>query len=53
MDIFLIITAGILLLIGFLGSILPVLPGTPLSYIGIILMHLSSKDLGSKKIWWE
>lgn len=43
MDIFLIITAGILLLIGFLGSILPVLPGTPLSYIGIILMHLSSK----------
>ncbi len=43
MDIFLIITAGIFLLVGFMGSVLPVLPGTPLSYIGIILLHLSSK----------
>jgi len=42
MDIFLIITAGILLLIGLLGSVLPVLPGIPLSYLGIILLHLTS-----------
>ena len=42
MDIFLIIAAGILLLIGLLGSVLPVLPGIPLSYLGIILLHLTS-----------
>ena len=42
MDIFLIIIAGLLLLTGFLGSILPVLPGIPLSYLGIILLHLTS-----------
>jgi len=43
MDIFLIILAGILLVLGFLGSILPVLPGTPLSYLGILLLHFTSK----------
>ena len=42
MDILLIIIAGLLLLIGFIGSILPVLPGIPLSYLGIILLHLTS-----------
>ena len=42
MDIILIIIAGLLLLVGFLGSILPVLPGIPLSYLGIILLHLTS-----------
>jgi len=42
MDLFLIIIAGLLLLTGFVGSILPVLPGIPLSYLGIILLHLSS-----------
>lgn len=43
MDLFLIIIAGILLLIGFLGSILPVLPGIPLSYGGILLLHFTEK----------
>jgi hypothetical protein len=43
MDLFLIITAGILLLIGFLGSVLPVLPGIPLSYGGILLLHFTEK----------
>lgn len=42
MDIFLIIAAGILLFIGLLGSVLPVLPGIPLSYLGIISLHLTS-----------
>ncbi len=42
MDLFLIIIAGLLLLTGFVGSILPILPGIPLSYLGIILLHLSS-----------
>ena len=43
MDIFLIILAAIFLLIGFLGSVLPVLPGIPLSYLGIVLLHLTDK----------
>ncbi len=43
MDIFLIILAGILLLVGFAGCILPVIPGVPLSYIGILLLHFTDK----------
>ena len=43
MDIFLIIVAGILLIVGFLGCIIPVLPGTPVSYLGILLLHITSK----------
>ncbi len=43
MDIFLIILAAIFLLVGFLGSVLPVLPGIPLSYLGIVLLHLTEK----------
>lgn len=43
MDIFLFFTAGLLLVIGFLGCILPIIPGVTLSYIGILLLHFSSK----------
>ena len=43
MDIFLIIIAALLLFIGFLGCILPILPGVPLSYAGIFLLHLTSR----------
>ncbi len=43
MEILLIVLAGILLIIGFLGCILPVIPGVPLSYIGILLLHFSPK----------
>lgn len=37
MDIFLIILSGLFLIIGILGSFLPVLPGPPLSWIGLLL----------------
>jgi len=43
MDIFLIVLAGILLIVGFLGCIIPVIPGVPLSFIGIVVLHLSAK----------
>ncbi len=43
MDVILIVLSGLLILIGFLGCILPVLPGVPLSYIGILLLHFSRK----------
>ncbi len=41
MDIFLIILAGILLIVGFAGVILPLLPGLPISYVGILLLHFT------------
>ena len=41
MDYFL-ITLGILFIIsGILGGVLPILPGPPLSYVGLILLHLT------------
>lgn len=42
MDNFLIIFAGILIVAGLFGCIFPKLPGTPLCYLGIILLHYSS-----------
>lgn len=42
MDYFLIIFGLLLMIIGVLGSVLPVLPGPPLSWIGLLLLHLTS-----------
>lgn len=46
--------AGILLLIGFAGVILPLLPGLPLSYVGILVLNFSkSVEFGSQfLIFW-
>ena len=41
MDIFLIVIAGILLIIGLIGCVLPIIPGIPLSYVGILLLHFT------------
>lgn len=43
LDIILIVLGAIFIIAGIMGCILPVLPGLPLSYIGIILLHLTSK----------
>ena len=40
MDIFLLILAALLLLIGLAGSVLPI-PGPPLSFAGLIALHYS------------
>lgn len=42
MDILLLIVAAILLITGMLGSFLPVLPGVPLSWLGLLLFYLTS-----------
>lgn len=42
MDVFLLILAIVLVLAGIIGSVLPVLPGPPLSYIGLLVLHFSS-----------
>ena len=54
MDIFLIISGSLLMILGIAGCLLPVLPGPPLSYLGLVAIHLTSKiDFSSKfLIWW-
>jgi uncharacterized protein YqgC (DUF456 family) len=41
MDIFLLIIGFFFMLLGILGSFLPVLPGPPISWIGLLLIHLT------------
>ncbi len=41
MDIVLVFIAAVLMVVGLLGSFLPVLPGVPVSWIGLLLLHLS------------
>ena len=43
MDIFLIILGILCLLGGLLGCILPMLPGPPLAYAGMLLLHFTDK----------
>lgn len=42
MDLILLSLAAILMLLGMLGSFLPVLPGIPLSWLGLLVLHLTS-----------
>ncbi|TLP74506.1 DUF456 domain-containing protein [Maribacter sp. ACAM166] len=42
MDIFLLVLGFILMLVGILGSFLPILPGPPISWVGLLLLHSTS-----------
>lgn len=42
MDILFIILGGLLIIAGFIGSFLPVIPGPPLSYLGLLALQLTS-----------
>lgn len=42
LDIILLILAGICIIVGIVGSIIPALPGPPLSYAGILFVHFTS-----------
>lgn len=42
MDIFLAVLGGILLVAGLIGAFLPVLPGPPLAWLGILSLHFTS-----------
>lgn len=43
LEIFLIIASAICLLVGLAGCILPLLPGPPISYVGLLLLHFTDK----------
>ena len=43
MDIALIIIGLLFSIFGLLGCLLPVIPGPPLSYIGLLLLHAAPK----------
>ncbi len=43
MDIVIYIFSGLLLLVGFIGCLLPIIPGPPLSYIGLLLLQLTDE----------
>ncbi|NQZ45198.1 MAG: DUF456 domain-containing protein [Flavobacteriaceae bacterium] len=49
MDIALLFIGFLLMLIGMLGSFLPVLPGPPLSWVGLLLLHLTEPVAEN---WW-
>jgi len=40
MDLILLIVAGLFMILGVLGSFLPMLPGVPLSWIGLLIFYL-------------
>ncbi len=43
LDVILIIIGGILIVVGIIGCIMPVIPGPPIGYIGLLLLQFSSK----------
>jgi uncharacterized protein YqgC (DUF456 family) len=43
-DTLLIILGGICMVIGIIGSLIPVLPGPPIGYIGLIILQLTSRN---------
>ncbi|GMN11530.1 DUF456 domain-containing protein [Croceitalea sp. MTPC9] len=49
MDIVLLVIGFILMLIGILGSFLPVLPGPPISWVGLLLLYLTNAVPDN---WW-
>ncbi|THV60801.1 DUF456 domain-containing protein [Flagellimonas alvinocaridis] len=49
MDIVLLILGFVLMLVGILGSFLPVLPGPPVSWVGLLLLYLTKAVPDN---WW-
>ena len=52
MEILIIIIIGILLLLGVIGSVIPSLPGPPLSYIALLLYHFFINTINGDSLLW-
>ena len=44
MDITLVVLGGTLIFLGIIGCFLPVLPGPPLGFVGLLLLHLTAYE---------
>ena len=59
LDIFLIVVGALCLLAGMAGCVLPVLPGPPIWYVGLLLLRgdaslgLFYSDAGQQILWWQ
>lgn len=42
MDIVLLVLGFLCIILGIMGSVLPILPGPPLSWVGLLLLHLTN-----------
>jgi uncharacterized protein YqgC (DUF456 family) len=52
MDFLIIIIVIIILLIGIIGCIIPALPGPPISFLGILILHFfSSYTIDTETLW--
>lgn len=51
MDILFIVLGSLLIIAGFVGSFLPVIPGPPLSYVGLLALELTSSHPFSWKFF--
>jgi len=53
MDILLIILGSTLILVGIVGCFLPVLPGPPLSWMGILFLYFTENtSISNTFLWW-
>ena len=52
MDILILIVIVILLILGVVGSLLPILLGPPLSYIALLLYHFFIKTISDSALLW-
>jgi uncharacterized protein YqgC (DUF456 family) len=43
MEIFLFILSAVLIIVGIIGAVVPALPGPPLGYVGLLLLHFTDK----------
>jgi len=50
MDILLITLSAILVILGIIGSIVPIIPGPPIAFCGLLLAHFSSENPFTAKL---
>lgn len=48
METILIIVGGICIIVGFIGSFLPVIPGTPVTYCGLLVLQIATQPFTIK-----
>ena len=54
MDILLIVIGSLFIIVGLIGCLLPILPGPPLSWLGILFLYFTSNTTitSSFLLWW-